>query len=71
MTTKNGIAAFPDYYPTLEAVVEAKKTISEVVETTPLMRNRNLSKAYCANVMLKREDLQTVGLIKFVERIIK
>ncbi|MBR8534772.1 threonine ammonia-lyase [Carboxylicivirga sediminis] len=64
MTTKNGIAAFKDYYPTLEAVRQAKKTISEVVETTPLMRNFNLSEQYCSNIYLKREDLQTVRSYK-------
>lgn len=64
MNTKKGIAAFSDYYPTIESVKKAKQTISEVVETTPLMRNRNLSKKYCANIMLKREDLQTVRSYK-------
>ncbi|TRX71003.1 threonine ammonia-lyase [Carboxylicivirga sp. M1479] len=64
MTKKNKIAAFSDYYPSLEAVKQAKETISEVVETTPLMRNRNLSKQFCANVSLKREDLQAVRSYK-------
>lgn len=64
MTTKNGIAAFKDYYPTLEAVKQAKDTIREVVETTPLMRNLNLSEQYCSNIYLKREDLQTVRSYK-------
>jgi len=64
MTNKKGIASFSDYYPTLESVRAAKETISDVVETTPLSRNRNLSTKYCANVMLKREDLQTVRSYK-------
>ncbi|MCU4154756.1 threonine ammonia-lyase [Carboxylicivirga sp. A043] len=64
MTTKNGIAAFSDFYPTLDAVKKAKQTISDVVETTPLMRNHNLSKQYCSNVFLKREDLQSVRSYK-------
>ncbi|GEM_PF-4130220 len=64
MTTKKGIAAFSDFYPSVEAVKKAKETINEVVETTPLMRNHNLSKKFCANISLKREDLQTVRSYK-------
>ncbi|WP_430811560.1 MULTISPECIES: threonine ammonia-lyase [unclassified Carboxylicivirga] len=64
MTTKNGIAAFADFYPTVDAVKKAKETISDVVETTPLMRNLNLSKQYCANICLKREDLLSVRSYK-------
>ncbi|MBK3517315.1 threonine ammonia-lyase [Carboxylicivirga marina] len=64
MTTNSKIAAFSDYYPSLDAVKKAKETISDVVETTPLMRNLNLSKQFCSNVYLKREDLQTVRSYK-------
>ncbi len=64
MTTKKGIAADSDFYPNLETVRKAKETISKVVETTPLTRNRNLSNKFCANIMLKREDLQTVRSYK-------
>jgi len=64
MTTKKGIAAFSDFYPSIEAIKKAKDTIKTVVETTPLTRNRNLSAQFCANIMLKREDLQTVRSYK-------
>ena len=50
--------------PTLENIKAAKKRISAVVQTTPLMENIQYSNRYAANVLLKREDLQQVRSYK-------
>ncbi len=52
------------YFPKIEDVLAAKLTLNDIVETTPLTRNRNLSTKYKANIMFKREDLQTVRSYK-------
>lgn len=52
------------YFPTLQAINRAKLTINEVVTTTPLTQNANLSEIYGANIFLKREDLQRVRSYK-------
>lgn len=52
------------YFPSLEAINRAKLTLNEILTTTPLAANLNLSEQYAANVMLKREDLQVVRSYK-------
>lgn len=42
----------------------AASTIREVVDSTPLMRNFNISEEHHANIWLKREDLQNVRSYK-------
>ena len=54
----------PKYYPNLKDIISAKHTINEVVETTPLVQNLNLSRKYCSKVWFKREDLQVVRSYK-------
>lgn len=50
--------------PSIERIEQAKKKLKEVVSHTPLMQNFNLSDAYQAQVLLKREDLQLVRSYK-------
>ena len=52
------------YFPTLEAINRAKLTIGEVVSSTPLQENLNLSEQLGARIFLKREDLQLVRSYK-------
>lgn len=52
------------YFPKLTAIKSAAKTISEVVEITPLSQSVRLSKEYNCNIFLKREDLQLVRSYK-------
>jgi len=52
------------YFPSLEAINRAKLTLNEILTTTPLVQNLNLSEQYHANVLLKREDLQVVRSYK-------
>ncbi len=52
------------YLPRIEDVIAAKKTLEDVVATTPLLPILNLSERYGANIMLKREDLQIVRSYK-------
>lgn len=52
------------YFPKLEAIQQAATTLKEVVAVTPLQENFNISKQFCANVFLKREDLQQVRSYK-------
>lgn len=51
-------------FPTVKGIVEASKTLENVVEKTPLQLNANLSEIYQANIFLKREDLQKVRSYK-------
>ncbi|WP_312768390.1 threonine ammonia-lyase IlvA [Epilithonimonas sp.] len=51
-------------FPTLEAVKEARKSIENVVNYTPLQYNARLSEKFAANIFLKREDLQPVRSYK-------
>lgn len=51
-------------FPTLEAVKEARKSIENVVNYTPLQYNARLSENLGANIFLKREDLQPVRSYK-------
>ena len=52
------------YFPKIEDILAAKLTLNNVVETTPITRNRTLSTKYEANILLKREDLQSVRSYK-------
>ena len=52
------------YMPALGDVMAAEHTLSEILSPTPLIHNRTLSERYCAEVMLKREDLQVVRSYK-------
>jgi threonine dehydratase len=52
------------YYPKLKDIVQAKKTLNEIIATTPLIHTLNLSERYGATMLLKREDLQSVRSYK-------
>ncbi|TAJ14674.1 threonine ammonia-lyase [Marinilabiliaceae bacterium JC017] len=52
------------YFPNLKDIIAAKHTLNSILDTTPLMHNRNLSEKYGANIHLKREDLQVVRSYK-------
>lgn len=52
------------YFPTLQDVNKAKLTLNEILSSTPLTENLNLSEQYGAKVFLKREDLQVVRSYK-------
>lgn len=52
------------YYPKLKDIVQAKKTLNEILVTTPLIHTLNLSERYGAEILLKREDLQQVRSYK-------
>ena len=44
--------------PDVKEIVEAGTALKDVVLKTPLMKNINLSEAFGAEILLKREDLQ-------------
>ena len=48
----------------VEDVLAAKLTLNAILDSTPLIRNRNLSDQFENNIYLKREDLQTVRSYK-------
>ena len=52
------------YFPKLDDIRKAAVTLGPVVEKTPLMHSIRYSKAYGANILLKREDLQRVRSYK-------
>lgn len=52
------------YYPELKDIVQAKKTLNEILTATPLIHTLNLSERYGADIFLKREDLQRVRSYK-------
>lgn len=52
------------YFPQLQDITRAKITLKEVALHTPLQQNQGLSEEYKANILLKREDLQTVRSYK-------
>lgn len=54
----------PTYFPKLDDVRAAAKTISEISEITPLTESIRLSKQFQCQVRLKREDLQRVRSYK-------
>lgn len=53
-----------NYFPTLQNVNKAKLTLNEILTSTPLTENLNLSEQFAAKVFLKREDLQIVRSYK-------
>lgn len=52
------------WYPSLEAINNARIGLSNVLTTTPLIKSITLSAQYNANIYLKREDLQQVRSYK-------
>jgi threonine dehydratase len=52
------------YFPSLQNVNKAKLTLNEIMTSTPLTENLNLSEQFGARVFLKREDLQIVRSYK-------
>lgn len=52
------------YFPTLENIKKAARTLQGVASVTPCQINLNVSKEHKANVYLKREDLQLVRSYK-------
>lgn len=52
------------YFPSLKDIMTAEHTLNDILVPTPLMKNRNLSEKYAANILLKREDLQMVRSYK-------
>ena len=52
------------YFPSLKDIMTAEHTLNDILVPTPLMKNRNLSDKYEANILLKREDLQMVRSYK-------
>lgn len=52
------------YFPQLKDISQARLTLNGTVAETPLQHNDNLSELYGANVLFKREDLQTVRSYK-------
>ena len=52
------------YFPSLKDIVSAKQVLNEIITTTPLTPNRNLSERFQCDVSLKREDLQQVRSYK-------
>lgn len=52
------------YFPSLKDIMAAEHMLNDILVPTPLIKNRNLSDKYGANVLLKREDLQIVRSYK-------
>ncbi|MDX1768287.1 MAG: threonine ammonia-lyase IlvA [Arenibacter troitsensis] len=52
------------YFPKIEDIRKAAETIRKVADITPLMRSIRYSKAFDANILLKREDLHRVRSYK-------
>tara|TARA_R110002050_G_scaffold56512_1_gene126965 strand:+ start:54073 stop:55323 length:1251 start_codon:yes stop_codon:yes gene_type:complete len=53
-----------DYFPKIEDIRTAAKTIREVADITPLFQSIRYSKQFNANILLKREDLHRVRSYK-------
>jgi len=53
-----------NYSPEMKDIMQAKLTLSELFEPTPLQENRFLSERFDAKIYLKREDLQEVRSYK-------
>lgn len=53
-----------DFFPSIHNINNAKLTLNEILSSTPLMKNLNLSDQFDANILLKREDLQVVRSYK-------
>ena len=56
--------AIEEYFPSISDIESAEKTLSEILEPTPLMKNPSLSEKHEADIFLKREDLQMVRSYK-------
>lgn len=52
------------YFPSVLNIINAKRSLKNIVDTTPLTLNKRLSEKYNCNVYLKREDLQIVRSYK-------
>ncbi|MEZ4970706.1 MAG: pyridoxal-phosphate dependent enzyme [Flavobacteriaceae bacterium] len=52
------------YFPKIKDIRKAAETIRQVADVTPLMQSIRYSKAYDANIFLKREDLHRVRSYK-------
>jgi len=52
------------YFPKISDIQKAAATIAQVATVTPLMSSIRLSRAYDANILLKREDLHRVRSYK-------
>ena len=52
------------YFPKIEDIRKAEETIRQVADVTPLMKSIRYSKAFDANILLKREDLHRVRSYK-------
>ena len=52
------------YFPAVEDIQKASGVLEEILDSTPLQKNPNLSDLYDAQVYLKREDLQMVRSYK-------
>lgn len=53
-----------DYYPQISEIIKAGRRVQDVVKATPLIKSRNLSNRYQADILFKREDLQMVRSYK-------
>jgi len=63
ITSKENVATYPTVFDGI-GVADASVRLKNIVNRTPLSRNRNLSDKYECNVFLKREDLQVVRSYK-------
>jgi threonine dehydratase len=61
--TRENKTSFPTVFDGI-GVADASERLKNIVNRTPLSRNRNLSDKYQCNVFLKREDLQVVRSYK-------
>lgn len=50
--------------PSIDGIHSAAQNLSKIIRTTHLQLNSRISEKYCANVYLKREDLQVVRSYK-------
>lgn len=51
-------------FPSLDSVKTARKTLEDIINTTPLQKSRRLSDLFSAEIFLKREDMQPVRSYK-------
>ena len=56
------------YFPSLKDIMTAEHTLNDILVPTPLMKNRNLSDKYEANIFLKQNGQKTVS--KKINRIV-
>ncbi len=53
-----------EHIPSVSEIKKAKTTLHNIIDSTPLQKNRRLTEKYNANIFLKREDLQIVRSYK-------